>query len=432
MDGIKLSVRRLVGLQLDDMEEAQYFPRLIRTRLLEALDDTPAVLIHGPRQSGKTTLTQRVGEERDYAYVTFDDANMLAAATEDPVGFVGRLSKRVILDEVQRVPELFTALKREIDRDRLAGRFLLTGSANVLLVPRLSDSLAGRMEILRLYPLAQCEIEQVQPGFLQALFTDTFQVSASQRLGEELVQRVLAGGYPEPHRRAVGRRRREWYRNYIETITQRDIRDLSRLRRLDAIPKLLQMVAGQSAHLFNVSELAGPFQLTRPTIREYVGLLEKIFLLDVLPPWHSNRLKRLVKTPKLHLGDTGLAGAVLSIDVPQLIENRALFGQMLETFVYNELKRQASWHENELTFFHYRDKDQYEVDLVIEQVGGQVAGVEVKAASTVREKDFRGLKRLRQATSRAFSAGVVLYDGDSVLPFGDRLFAVPISALWAN
>lgn len=414
------------------MKEVLYFPRLIRTRLLEALDDTPAVLIHGPRQSGKTTLTQRVGKERDYIYVTFDDANILAAATEDPVGFVDRLPKRVILDEVQRVPELFTALKREIDRDRLAGRFLLTGSANVLLAPRLSDSLAGRMEILRLYPLAQCEIEEVQPGFLQALFADTFQVSTSRRLGDELVQRVLTGGYPEPYRRAAGRRRREWYRNYIETITQRDIRDLSRLRRLDAIPKLLQMVAGQSAHLFNVSELAGPFQLTRPTIREYVGLLEKIFLVDVLPPWHSNRLKRLVKTPKLHLGDTGLAGAVLGIDVPQLINNRALFGQMLETFVYNELKRQASWHENELGFFHYRDKDQYEVDLVIEQVGGQVAGVEVKAASTVREKDFRGLKRLRQATGRAFSAGVVLYDGDSVLPFGDRLSAVPISILWAN
>jgi len=414
------------------MKEVLYFPRLIRTRLLEALDDTPAVLIHGPRQSGKTTLTQRVGKERDYIYVTFDDANILAAATEDPVGFVDRLPKRVILDEVQRVPELFTALKREIDRDRLAGRFLLTGSANVLLAPRLSDSLAGRMEILRLYPLAQCEIEEVQPGFLQALFADTFQVSTSRRLGDELVQRVVTGGYPEPYRRAAGRRRREWYRNYIETITQRDIRDLSRLRRLDAIPKLLQMVAGQSAHLFNVSELAGPFQLTRPTIREYVGLLEKIFLVDVLPPWHSNRLKRLVKTPKLHLGDTGLAGAVLGIDVPQLINNRALFGQMLETFVYNELKRQASWHENELGFFHYRDKDQYEVDLVIEQVGGQVAGVEVKAASTVREKDFRGLKRLRQATGRAFSAGVVLYDGDSVLPFGDRLSAVPISILWAN
>ena len=414
------------------MKEAPYFPRLIRSRLVEALDDTPAVLIHGPRQSGKTTLTQRVGEERNYAYVTFDDANKLAAAIEDPVGFVGRLPKRVILDEVQRVPELFTALKRVIDQDRLAGRFLLTGSANVLLAPRLSDSLAGRMEILRLYPLAQCEIEQVHPGFLQELFANTFEMTQTQRLGDELVQRVLTGGYPEPQRRAAGRRRREWYRNYIETITQRDIRDLSRLRRLDAIPKLLQMVASQSAHLFNVSELAGPFQLTRPTIREYVGLLEKIFLVDILPPWHNNRLKRLVKTPKLHMGDTGLAGAVLGIDVPQLTENRTLFGQLLETFVYNELKRQASWYENELTFFHYRDKDQYEVDLVIEQVGGLVAGVEVKAAATVREKDFRGLKRLRQAVGQAFASGVVLYDGDSVLPFGDRLFAVPISTLWAN
>jgi predicted AAA+ superfamily ATPase len=414
------------------MKEAPYFPRLIRTRLLEALDDTPAVLIHGPRQSGKTTLTRRVGGERDYAYITFDDSNILAAASEDPVGFVDRLPERVILDEVQRVPQLFAALEQAIDQDRVAGRFLLTGSANVLLAPRLSDSLAGRMEILRLYPLAQCEIENMQPHFLGELFAGTMQLPPSGRLGNELVQRVLAGGYPEPQQRAAGRRRREWYRNYMETITQRDIRDLSRLRRLDAIPKLLQMVAGQSARLFNVSALAGPFQLTRPTIREYVSLLEKIFLVDVLPPWHSNRLKRLIKTPKLHLGDTGLAGVLLGVDVSLLIENRALFGQMLETFVYNELKRQASWHENDLTFFHYRDKDQYEVDLVLEQYGGKIAGVEVKAAGTVREKDFRGLKRLRQATGEQFSAGVVLYDGEGVLPFGDRLFAVPIGALWTN
>ncbi len=414
------------------MSQPLHFPRHIHARLLEALADTPAVLIHGPRQSGKSTLARRVGEERDYAYITFDDANVLAAASEDPVGFVDRLPERVILDEVQRVPELFAALKQAIDRDRAAGRFLLTGSANVLLAPRLSDSLAGRMEILRLYPLAQCEIENVQPHFLEELFAGTLQLPPSGRLGEALAQRLLAGGYPEPLRRAAGRRRREWYRNYMETIAQRDIRDLAHLRRLDAIPKLLQMVAGQSARLFNVSALAGPFQLTRPTIREYVGLLEKIFLVDVLPPWHSNRLKRLVKTPKLHLGDTGLAGVLLGVDAARLMEDRALFGQMLETFVYNELKRQASWQENDLLFFHYRDKDQYEVDLVIEQYGGKIAGVEVKAAGTVREKDFRGLKRLRQAVGKKFSAGVVLYDGEGVLPFGDRLFAAPVSVLWSG
>jgi len=201
------------------MKEAPYFPRLIRTRLLEALDDTPTILIHGPRQSGKTTLTRRVGGERDYAYITFDDSNILAAASEDPVGFVDRLPERVILDEVQRVPQLFAALKQAIDQDRVAARFLLTGSANVLLAPRLSDSLAGRMEILRLYPLAQCEIENMQPHFLGELFAGTMQLPPSGRLGNELVQRVLAGGYPEPQQRAAGRRRREWYRNYMEIIT---------------------------------------------------------------------------------------------------------------------------------------------------------------------------------------------------------------------
>ncbi len=419
-------------LQLAGMSEKAFYPRYIEPRVLEAMADTPAVLIHGPRQCGKTTLAQMIGRKRVYAYMTFDDATVLAAGREDPVGFVDRLPERVILDEVQRLPELFVALKRAIDRDRRAGRFILTGSANVLLVPQLSDSLAGRMEILPLFPLAQCEIEDTKPRFLDELFTGRLKVSHTGRLGDTLTERILRGGYPEVLKRAKGRRRREWYRNYIETLVQRDIRELVRLSRLDAMLRLLELAAGQSAHLLNVSELASPFQLSRPTIRDYVTLLQRIFLVDFLPPWHSNRVKRLIRTPKLHLTDTGLAGALLGLNEGRLMEERGLLGQLLETFVYNELKRQASWNETDFTFFHFRDKDTVEVDLVIQQEGGRFAGVEVKAAGTVTEKDFRGLRRFQALVGKGFAAGVVLYDGEHLLPFGERMFAAPISALWGK
>ena len=414
------------------MKNPPIFPRYIRPRLLEALADTPAVLIHGPRQCGKTTLAQLIGEELGYRYFTFDDAAVLAASREDPVGFVARLPERAVLDEVQRVPTLFASLKRAIDQERKAGRFILTGSANVLLVPQLSDSLAGRMEIVRLYPFAQCELAGTQPRFLDELFAGTLKLSHAGRLGPALAEQLLKGGYPEPQRRPTWRRRRDWYRDYVETIVQRDIRELARISRLQAIPRLLKLAAGQSARLLNVSNLASPFQLSRPTIRDYLGLLEQIFLIDFLPPWHSNRIKRLVKTPKLHLGDTGLAGALLGLDVAQLNEDRGLLGQLLETFVYGELKRQASWHETDLTFYHFRDKDGYEVDLVIQQEGRRFAGIEVKAASTVTERDFRGLRRFRDAVGKGFHAGVVLYDGEHLLPFGEGMYAVPLSALWSN
>lgn len=390
------------------------------------------VLIHGPRQSGKTTLAKEVAQASGYAYFTFDDDNLLAVAKEDPVGFVTGLPKRAVLDEVQRVPDLFSSLKLSIDRDRRPGRFILTGSANVLFVPKLSDSLAGRMEILRLYPLAQCEIAGSRSVFLDALFSRDFKLAEYGRLGKGLVERIIAGGYPAAFTRVSGRRRREWYRSYVETLVQRDVRDLARVSALDALPKLLEIAAGQTARLLNVSGLASPFQLSRPTIRDYVSLLERIFVLDFLPPWHSNRMSRLIKTPKLHLGDTGLATALLAADSEALAKDRQLLGQLLETFVYGELKRQASWHQNIFAFHHFRDKDGYEVDIVIQRAGDEIAGVEVKAAATVGERDFRGLKKLQAVAGKRFAAGVVIYDGEHALPFGAGLFAIPIRALWEH
>lgn len=411
------------------MRDSHLHPRFLLPRLAEALADTPVVLLHGPRQCGKTTLARQIGDTAGYAYLTFDDDVRRASAQADPVGFVADLPNSVILDEVQRVPELFTSLKAAVDRDRRPGRFILTGSANVLLVPRLADSLAGRMEILRLHPLAQAELAGRAPDFLPALFGAGLKPGAGRRLGRELAERVAAGGYPVALARATPRRRTAWYRDYADSLIQRDVRDLSRISALDALPRLLALAAGQTARLLNVADLAAPFQLSRPTIRDYITLLERLFLLEELPPWHSNRLSRLIKTPKLHLGDTGLACALLGVDAGALWKDRALFGQLLETFICQELRRQAGWLEQPVLFHHFRDKDGAEVDVVLEQ-GGRIAGIEIKAAATVTAADFRGLRRLKDAAGDRFVAGVLLYDGESLAPFGDDLAAVPLSLLW--
>ncbi len=412
------------------MPEPGLYPRYAAPRLKEALADSPVVLIHGPRQCGKTTLARAVGDRLGYAYLTFDDDVVRASAEADPAGFVLDLPERVILDEVQRVPALFTAIKANVDRRRTSGRFLLTGSTNVLLVPRLADSLAGRMEVLRLHPLAQGELARHAPDFLYRLFSANFKTRQTERLGRELADRIVAGGYPAALQRTSGRRRSAWYRDYIDALVQRDVRNLARIASLDALPRLLTLVAGQTARLLNVTDLAAPFQLSRPTIRDYVTLLERVFLVDELTPWHNNRLSRLVKTPKVHIGDTGLAAALLGIDAAGLAADRTLLGQMLETFVFQELRRQSTAHDEPMTFSHYRDKDGVEVDIVVEQGPNAVAGVEVKASATVTSADFRGLRKLQEVSGKRFAGGVVLYDGETSASFGDGLYAVPVRALW--
>ena len=447
------------------MSERTLYPRYVESRLVEALHDSPVVLIHGPRQSGKTTLAQYTcapgylrwgddqllwggkplswgwsAERRDYTYVSFDDAVARDGARADPIGFVAELPERVILDEVQLVPEVFPAIKLEVDRRRVPGRFVLTGSTNVLLLPELSESLAGRLQIVRLHPLAQSELAaQSVPSaapsarsFLGRLLGKGFKVHNTERLGARLTELVVAGGFPPALQRPTPRRQATWYRDYVEALVQRDVRDMTRIRSLDHLPRLLRAAATQTARLFNLADLAAPFQLSRPTIGAYVTLLERLFLLEKLPPWHSNRLSRLVKTPKLHLGDTGVAAALLQISPERLAADRTLLGQLLETFVFQELLRQASWHDTPIEFFHFRNRDGLEVDIVLEQGFGTVAGVEVKAAATVRPGDFRGLRKLASALGDRFRHGVVLYDGETTVSFGDRLYAVPIRRLWES
>lgn len=371
-----------------------------------------------------------IGEPRGYRYITFDGDAVRTAARRDPIGFVAGLPRRSILDEVQRVPEIFTSLKAAIDLQRSSGRFILTGSANVLLVPTLADSLAGRMGLLRLHPLAQCELSRRRPRFLDVLFKGSFRTTLARPPGAELSQHIVAGGYPAALARRAPARRRAWYRDLVETQIQRDVRDVTRIHSFEALPRLLALAAAHTARLINVSDLASPFRISRQTIHEYVTVLERIFLLERLAPWHSNRLSRLVKTPKLHMADTGLACALMGIDAAALDKDRQRLGPLLETFTLQELRRQASWRAEPVEFFHYRDRDDFEVDIVLEQGSFAVAGVEVKAAATATDADFRGLRKLRDAAGSHFTAGVVLYDGSATIRIDDKLFAVPLRQLW--
>ena len=404
--------------------------------LREALRDTPVVLVHGSRQCGKTTLAKTVGQQLGYHYLSFDDDNQLHAARADPVGFVQSLPEKTILDEVQRTPELFLSIKSSVDQNRNPGRFILTGSANILLLPQLADSLAGRMQIIHLRPLAQSELAGQKPEFLRQLFNANFDLMPNKggnrdsypRSGESLAEQICRGGYPAAIARGSAKRRSTWYKDYITTIIQRDVRDIADIRNLDTLPKLLALAASQTARLFNSAELAAPFSISRPTIREYLALLEQIFLIEQLQPWHNNRLSRLIKTPKIHLADTGLACALLGVNRRTLWQDKALLGQLLETYVYQELRKYADWHDEDLKFYHFRNKDKVEVDIIIEQ-GRELAGIEIKAAATVTSSDFKGLKKLREACGKQFATGVVFYDGETILPFGEKLFAVPVSLL---
>ena len=406
------------------------FPRFSARLVREALADTPVVFVMGARQVGKTTLVRELIDDR-WEYITFDDVAQAEVARADPVGFIRNLPpKRIALDEVQRVPDTLLAIKQSVDEDRRPGRFLLTGSANALLRPRVSDALVGRMEAVRLAPLSECEIVGREPTFLNTLLRGEAPVSEDVRIRDRLVRRIVTGCFPEPVSRAGERRAVAWYRQYVNTLIQRDVTDLPGIGHVEAMTRLLRLTAVLSGQLVNVTDLGGRLGLNRLTAGKYLALLEQLFLVERVPAWHAAEVTRLVKTPKMHAVDTGLMCAVRGINRRRLLGNPADLGFLLESFVYNELRKQAHWVDEPLAFHHYRDKDKVVVDVVMESASGGCYGIEVKAAASLRAADFTGLKRFRRAAGRRFRMGMLLYDGDHTTAFGEGLFAVPIGALW--
>lgn len=404
-------------------------PRFATDRIVEALGDTRVVLLAGPRQSGKTTLARGLaGEGR--AYLTLDDATTLAAAQADPAGLVRGLNAAII-DEVQRAPDLLLAIKDAVDRDGRPGRFLLTGSANLMTLPRVADSLAGRMETIRLLPLAQAEVlGDARPTFLSSLFAGHAPRAGATRVGPDLVETVLAGGYPEALARKGWARRQDWHLNYVEAVIQRDVRDVAQIDQLDRMPRLLRALAEHSGQLTNHSAVGAALNLNHVTTQRYTGVFEQLFLVRTLPPWSNNALSRLIKTPKLHFLDSGLLAALRNLTPERIAADRTPFGAVLESFVFAEVLKLTSWDADRYAISHFRDKSGDEVDIVLENRAGDVIGLEIKASATVRGGDFNGLRKLRGAAGPRFKFGAVLYDHTDTVPFGADLAAVPLSALW--
>ncbi|CAN7494345.1 ATP-binding protein [Phenylobacterium sp. LjRoot225] len=406
------------------------FSRHSTDRIREALIDTRVVLLAGPRQAGKTTLARSLAEE-GRSYLTLDDATTLSAAQADPAGLIRGLD-RAIIDEVQRAPDLLLAIKESVDRDTRPGRFLLTGSANLMTLPRVADSLAGRMETIRLLPLAQSEIlRRPAPQFLTSLFAGQAPTAGPVRLGPDLIDLVLAGGYPEALARRSWPRRQDWYVNYVEAVVGRDVRDVANIDQLDRMPRLLRALAEHSGQLVNHAGVGASLDLNHVTTQKYTGVFEQLFLVRTLSPWHNNALKRLTKKPKLHFLDSGLLAALRGLTPERVAADRSNFGAVLETFVFAEVLKLASWSDDRFSLSHFRDKEQNEVDIVLEDRQGRIVGLEVKAAATVRNADFAGLRKLAEAAGPRFAFGAVLYDHDRSVPFGDRLIAAPLSGLWA-
>lgn len=400
----------------------------------DALKDTPVILIRGPRRSGKSTLTEAcVTKHFPAKLVTLDDPTTLASAISSPTSFIESLPDHVIIDEIQRAPELFLPIKKRVDQRKKPGQFLLTGSADIFAIPTLPDSLAGRMETHTLWPLSQGELANKKEHFIDACFDHPKMLNTDNPITwASLVERLHLGGYPEMLTRANFKRRKAWTDAYLTAIVERDIRSLSNINNTREFAQLLNLLITRIGGTFNAADLSRTSTINQITLKRHVQLLENVFALTLLPAWAKNAEKRLIKAPKIFLNDTGLATHALSMNQKHLEENRQATGKILENFVLAELIKQQSWSETTPKLYHFRTHTGEEVDIVMEAPDGRIVGIEIKSKSDLNNSDFKGLRSLQDASGKNFVRGLVLYTGENALSFDKKLSAAPISALWST
>ncbi|WP_257263815.1 ATP-binding protein [Endozoicomonas sp. ONNA2] len=415
-----------------------FIPRAIERNLRECLKDTPVAIITGPRQSGKTTLARHLLEtlkpEGSGSYLTLDDENILMVARNDPIGLLRNQPRPVIIDEIQRAPELIRTIKLLVDEDRQPGAFILTGSADLMTLPTLADSLAGRAECITLYPFSQNELMQRPAGgqgehdiIKQLLSVDLTPQPGSLLELDQVISAIACGGYPEAIQRSANRRTR-WFRSYADAIIRRDIREVFQLQKLDEMAQLLKSLSSISSGALNYASLGKAIKMDSKSVQKYVAALENLYLVKRIPGWHRNELKRAIKQAKVHFVDTGLLCSLRGINAAAIKADRNLMGSLMETWVCSELLKSIAISDQDCQLFHYRDKSQREVDFILSGHNGQATGIEVKAGMTIKKEMFATQEML--IATGSIQRGVIVYNGDKVLPFSDKLVALPVGCLF--
>jgi uncharacterized protein len=411
--------------------------RQLRPVIEELLDDLRVVVINGPRQAGKTTLLRQLHASRGGQFYTLDQQEIFEFARADPTGFVSAGHWPMFIDEVQRGGDtLVRAIKIAVDRDPRPGSFVLSGSSRFLTIPTLSESLVGRAAVVDLWPLSMAERAGTRPTLIDQLFTHhqtlrSLPPSPLTRL--DYLTLTCAGGFPELLRAKSPRSRANWLTGYLTTVAQRDIRDIAQIRQAAEIPRLLGALAGLTATTVSAKRLGEMLGHDDATIARYLPLLEQVYLIHFLPAWSNNLTARATRTPKMHFVDTGLASRLVNRSPHSLAQpGEAVAGALFESFIISELLKQSVLAESDVSLFHYRDRDGAEIDCVLENPDRGWVGIEVKLASSVNGADFRHLRVMRDRQGDRFARGVLIYCGEHVVPFGDRLLAIPASALWGG
>ncbi|WP_326645979.1 ATP-binding protein [Streptosporangium sp. NBC_01755] len=414
-------------------------PELVSRRVTghaeEFLDAFRVVIVNGPRQSGKTTLLRQLNGGREGTYLTLDDGSLRSAAQADPAVFIADGARPMMIDEIQRGgDELILAIKAEVDRKTERGQFVLAGSTRFLSTPSLSESLAGRAGILEVWPFAQEELAGTGESFLVTAFNDPEALRSSSLSDygrRDYFELVCRGFYPEAVAMRSEFTRDRWYRTYVQSVIDTDIREMARVDEPSSLRQLLNLAAANTAQEPNTVKIGSDLQLHRSTVNRYVGLLETVFLIRQVPAWSRNLVARAVRRPKLHVTDTGLAAHLIGVDADGLAARVSpARGPLVESFIVNEIAKQATWAPFRVGLHHWRVSQGAEVDLVLERNNGRIVGVEAKATDSVNKDDFKGLVALRESLGEDFVHGFVFYTGVRSLSFGDRLTALPLSALW--
>jgi uncharacterized protein len=408
--------------------------RGIERELRDILSVSRAAAIVGPRQAGKSTLAKQLQTAGVVPnYFSLDDEALRAAAHADPDGFALSLARPAVIDEIQRAPQLMLAIKQILDRDQTPGQFLLTGSADLVTARVVADALPGRVEYVNLWPLAQAEISGRRDSIIDALLNESPpQINSAPKGRAASAEVVLAGGYPDARTREE-RQRTRYFRSYVQSILGRDLPEIGEVRSDPSkLEQLLRLLAARTSGMVNYAALGRELALDDKTVKAHTELLRQLFLVHRLRPFSTNLGSRQVKTPKLLLSDTGMAAALIGVDVSRYSapDQGSIAGMLFETFVLMELVKQATWSATAVELFFYRDTDKREVDLVIESPSGEVVGIEAKSAATATASDARGLRLLRDKLGARFKAGIIVYSGEHTLPIDQRIWAIPISGLW--